>query len=114
MPDNPGDVYADSAYRETHFSGVVARKGGVAHVVRTGFWAKDDPGAQARAAQKLKEHNGAIHKVRGRIEKAFGTWKRSYGLRRMRWRGLQKARLQIFLTAIAYNFTRTRNIQASA
>jgi IS5 family transposase len=40
----------------------------------------------------------------------FGTWKRSYGLRRMRWCGLAKAAVQIRLTAIAYNLKRTLNI----
>jgi len=45
--------------------------------------------------------------VRCRIEKVFGTCKRSYGLRRMRWLGLAKAGLQVRLTAIAYNLRRT-------
>jgi IS5 family transposase len=45
--------------------------------------------------------------VRCRIEKIFGTWKRSYGLRRMRWLGLAKAALQVRLTAMAYNLKRT-------
>jgi len=36
-------------------------------------------------------------------------WKRSYGFRRMRWRGLASAHLQARLTAIAYNVTRTAN-----
>jgi IS5 family transposase len=63
-----------------------------------------DKGAQ------LKAWNQPIHRVRGRIEKIFGTWKRSYGLRRMRWRGIAKAAVQIHLTAIAYNLKRTLNI----
>ena len=51
-----------------------------------------------------------IHRVRGRIEKIIGTWKRCYGLRRMRWRGLAKAAVQVHLTAIAYNLKRTLSI----
>ena len=54
--------------------------------------------------------NQPIHRVGARIEKIFGTWKRSYGLRRMRWRGLPKAAVQVHLTAIAYNLKRTRSI----
>ncbi|WP_233553597.1 transposase, partial [Teichococcus wenyumeiae] len=42
------------------------------------------------------------------------TWKRSYGLRRMGWRGLAKACLQVHLTAIAYNLKRTANILGRA
>ena len=52
---------------------------------------------------RLEAWNAEVRAVRGRIEKVFGTWKRSYGLRRMRWLGLAKAGLQVRLTAIAYN-----------
>jgi IS5 family transposase len=48
-----------------------------------------------------------VRRVRCRIEEVFGTWKRSYGLRRMRWLGLAKAGLQVRLAAIAYNLRRT-------
>jgi IS5 family transposase len=53
----------------------------------------------------LKSHPQicAIGADPGQIEKVFGTWKRDYGLRRMQWRGLAKADVQIRLTAIAYN-----------
>ena len=51
----------------------------------------------------MTERNRAIHWVRARVEKIFGTWKRSCGFRRMRWRGLVNARLQTWLTTTAYN-----------
>ena len=51
--------------------------------------------------------------MRARIEKIFGTWKRCYGLRRMRWRGLARATAHVLLTAIAYNLKRTLNILAA-
>lgn len=41
------------------------------------------------------------HRALARIRKIFGTWKRNYGLRRMRWRWLAKAACQIRFTAIA-------------
>lgn len=110
LPDDPGEVYADSAYRGRVFAGAVSAKGGTPRVVATSVWAKSDPASQADAKRRLADWNGAIHRVRGRIEKIFGTWKRSYGFRRMRWRGLAKARLQSHLTAIAYNLKRTLNI----
>ena len=59
---------------------------------------------------RLEAWNQPIH----RIEKIFGTWKRSYGLRRMRWRGLAKAGLQIRFTAIVYNIKRCSRILAPA
>ncbi|MBV9755893.1 MAG: transposase [Alphaproteobacteria bacterium] len=69
-----------------------------------------DPQPQAEAVAPLAANdraNAAVSRVRGWIEKVFGTCKRSYGLRRMRWIGLAKARLQVRLTAIAFNLRRS-------
>lgn len=103
IPDDPGEVFADSAYRGARFAEAVRARGGIARVAPTHYWGRegDDAAAEAFAA-----HVKAIQRVRSRIEKIFGTWKRSYGLRRMRWRGLAKAALQVRLTAIAYNLRR--------
>lgn len=87
LPDDLGEVFADSAYRGSHFREAVRARGGTPRVVATGVWARDEAEAQAW----LEAWNQPIHRVRGRIEKIFGTWKRSYGLRRMRWRGLAGA-----------------------
>lgn len=110
LPENPGEVFADSAYRGNHFREAVRARGGVPRIVATGMWGRDE----AETLQKLKDWNQPIHRVRGRIEKIFGTWKRSYGLRRMRWRGIVKAACQIHLTAIAYNLKRSFNITQPA
>jgi IS5 family transposase len=110
LPDNPGEVFADSAYRGAHFRDAVRAKGGIPRIVATGMWGRNEQ----ETRRKLHEWNQPIHRVRGRIEKVFGTWKRSYGLRRMRWRGLAKAAAQVHLTAIAYNLKRTMNILIAA
>lgn len=110
LPDNPGEVFADSAYRGNHFGDAVRAKGGAPRIVATGMWGRDETETLAR----LAAWNQPIHRVRGRIEKIFGTWKRSYGLRRMRWRGLAKATAQVHLTAIAYNLKRTLSIVTAA
>ena len=102
VPEEPGEVYADSAYRGARFRAAVEERGGRTRVVASHVWARDE----ADAKSKLKAINGPIHKVRGRIEKIFGTCKRSYGLRQMLYRGLAKAKLQVFFTAIAYNMKR--------
>lgn len=109
LPDDPGEVFADSAYQGSHFSGAVRAKGGTPRVILTAMWGRDERETLAR----LDAWNQPIHRVRGRIEKIFGTWKRCYGLRRMRWRGLAKASVQVHLTAIAYNLKRTLNIVAA-
>ena len=110
LPEDPGLVYADSAYRGQVFAAAVQAKGGFPRVVQTSVWGRvgDD------SLRKLKSWNYGVQRIRGRIEKIFGTWKRSYGLRRMRWRGLAKATLQVRLTAIAYNLRRTSNILKAA
>jgi IS5 family transposase len=100
LPDNPGEVFADSAYRGEVFGSAIRAKGGTPRIVATGMWGR--PG------------DDTLRKLRCRIKKIFGTWKRSYGLRRMRWRGLAKAALQVRLTAIAYNLKRTASLLGSA
>ena len=69
--------------------------------MQTGTWGGPD------AVAGLQAHNAEVQRVRARIEKVFGTCKRSYGLRRMRWLGLAKAGLQVRLTAMAYNIRRS-------
>ena len=110
LPDNPGDVFADGAYRGNHFGDAVRAKGGTPRIVATGMWGRD----AVETHERLEAWNRPIYRIRGRIEKIFGTWKRSYGLRRMRWRGLAKAACQVRFTAIAYNLKRTVSILAAA
>jgi transposase, IS5 family len=79
-------------------------------IIATAMWGRDEQETLAR----LDAWNQPIHRVRGRIDKIFGTWKRCYGLRRMRWRGLAKSSIQVRLTAIAYNLKRTLSIITAA
>ena len=106
LPPEPGDVFADSAYRGRPFAEAVHAKGGQPRIIATAMWGRDETDTLAR----LSAFNAAIQRVRARIEKIFGTRKRSYGLRRMRWRGLAKASAQVRLTAIAYNLKRSLSI----
>ena len=108
LPQNPGEVFADSAYRGQVFAEAVRARGGTPRIVAIAMWGRDEQETLGR----LKAHNRPIHQVRGRIEKIFGTWKRSYGLRRMRWRGIAKANAQVLLTAIACNLKRSLTITA--
>jgi IS5 family transposase len=101
LPAEPGDVYGDSAFAGTRSERVIAARGGRPRTVQTGTWGGPE------ALRRLQEHNAKVQRVRARIEKVFGTCKRSYGLRRMRWLGLAKAGLQVRLTAIAYNLRRS-------
>ena len=42
LPDNPGEVFADRAYRGSHFRDAVRAKGGVPRIVATGMWGRDE------------------------------------------------------------------------
>ena len=64
------------------------------------------------AAATLEVHSRPLRPIRARIEKIFGTWKRSYHFRAMRWLGLGKAKLHVHLAAIAYNVKRFWRLQA--
>jgi IS5 family transposase len=109
LPDDPGEVYADLAYASRANEVRIASAGGRSCLPGRGVW-----GDQAALA-RLEAWNEQVGLVRRRIEKIFGTWKRSYGLRRMRWLGLAKAGLQVRLTAIAYNLRRSvRIVEARA
>ena len=61
LPDNPGEVFADSAYRGNHFRDAVRAKGGIPRIVATGMWGRD----KAETLRKLHEWNRPIHRVRG-------------------------------------------------
>lgn len=108
LPCEPGDVYGDSAFAGSRPEGIIQARGGRARVIHTSTWG----GAEALA--RLEAHNAEIRRVRARIEKVFGTCKRSYGLRRMRWLGLAKAGLQVRLAAMAYNLRRSWRLLAPA
>ncbi|WP_048880137.1 IS5 family transposase, partial [Acidocella aminolytica] len=61
LPDNPGDVFADSAYRGDHFGNAVRAKGGTPRVVITHVWASAQD--EQRALARMNTHNRAIHHV---------------------------------------------------
>lgn len=101
LPDGPGPVYGDTAYSGSNPEAAIRGRGSTPHVTHKSTWG--GPAALAR----LEAHNAEVRRVRGRIEKVFGTAKRSYGLRRMRWLGLARAGLQVRLAAMAYNLRRS-------
>ncbi len=41
LPDDPGEVFADSAYRGDHFRKAVQAKGGTPRVIATDMWGED-------------------------------------------------------------------------
>jgi IS5 family transposase len=107
LPDAPGDTYGDSAYAGSRPEAAIRARGGRPRIVHMGLWGGQE------ALVRLETHNADGRRVRARIEKVFGTWKRYYGLRRMRWLGLARAGLQVRLAAMAYNLRRSWRLLAA-
>ncbi len=53
-----------------------------------------------------RRRNQLIAPIRSAVERNFGTLKRSYGYRRVRYRGLERNRSHLFLLCIAVNLRR--------
>ena len=105
IPDAPGGVFGDKTYDAGSVKQAIKAKGGSSKLLRKGHrWLP---------AKKFAARNRKLAPIRARIEKIFGTWKRSYYFRAMRWVGLAKARCQVHLTAIAYNVKRYWWLQAA-
>ena len=98
VPDEPGEVYAGRAYDVLAVEKAIEAAGGTSRLMRKGH--------RHLPAERLKAHNRPLRLVRGRIEKIFGTWKRTCRFQCMRWIGLSKAKLQVRPAAIASNVER--------
>ena len=105
IPDEPGEVYADRAYDALAVEKAIEAAGGTSKLLRKG--------RRHLTAKRLEAHNRPPRPIRGRIEKIFGTWKRTYRFRCMRWIGLSKANLQVHLAVIASNVERHWRMQTA-
>ncbi len=83
IPDAPSEVYADRAYDARSVEKTIEAAGGTSKLMRKGH--------RHLPAERMEAHNRPLRRIRARIEKIFGTWKRSYRFRCMRWLGLSKA-----------------------
>lgn len=93
---HPGRLFADAAYDSRELRARVRRRGGEPRIARH-VHRRSRPAVNAAK----RAWNAAIGRVRGRIEKIFGTAKRSYGLARARYLGRRRVSLQVHLTFLA-------------
>jgi transposase, IS5 family len=100
------DLYGDSAFAGARPEGIIRARGGTPCIVHTSTWSGPD------VLARLEAHNAEVRRIRAWIEKVFGTAKRCYGLRGLRWLGLAKAGLQVRLAAMAYNLRRSWRLLA--
>lgn len=105
LDEEDQEVYADKAYDSDEL-----RKGIRKHRIKDRLmhriYKKDTEQKKARMLSLNKTYG----KIRGSVEKFFGTAKRSYGMRQARYLGLAKNQLHVEFIAICYNLKRALNI----
>ena len=97
-------VYADRAY-DTHERRQRLKSMGIEDgIMKRGN--KHHP----EVSEGDKERNELISKVRARVEKVFGTLKRTYRYSRVRYIGLERNTTEMWLKCMAYNLRRADRI----
>lgn len=65
---------------------------------------------QAQLPHWQKRRNDLISRIRARVEKVFGTFKRTYGYVKVRYMGLQRNQTEMWLKCMAYNLRRAERL----
>ncbi len=108
LDEDDEEVYADKAYDKEGDRKALRKNQIKPRLMRRTYQSDSD----LRKARKANL-NKAIGKIRGAVEKFFGTTKRSYGMRQARYLGTLKNELYIRLMAVVYNLVRAVNITKS-
>ncbi len=99
-------VYADRAYEHKERRARLRAAGVKDRIMHRGH--KHQPALPHWQARR----NRLISPIRAAVERTFGTLKRSYGYRRVRYRSLAANRLQLLLLCIAFNLRRADTLLA--
>jgi len=99
-------VYADKAYDSQARREALTEAGIIAAVMYRRHPCRRQPAWQ-------KWMNVALTPIRCQVERLFGLMKRSYGYRRVRYRGLDRNRAQLLLMCMAINLRRADRLLAS-
>lgn len=92
-------VYADKAYEQKVRRDALKQRGAKDRIMH-----KRNKHHDLTHWQKLR--NKLIKPIRAPVENVFASWKRLYGYRRVRYRGLERNRLHLDLLVIAFNLRR--------
>ena len=97
-------VYADRAY-DTHERRRKLKRMGIEDgIMKRGN--KHHP----EVSEEDRRKNELISKVRARVEKVFGTLKRTYGYSRVRYIGLERNATEMWFKCMAYNLRRAERM----
>ena len=100
------DKASDAMARREALAGSTHASNGIAD----GIMHRGHP--RRRLAPWQRRMNLALAPIHGQIEPAFGTLKRSYGWRRVRYRGLVRNGAHLQLLCIALNLRRAERLAA--
>jgi IS5 family transposase len=98
-------VFADKAYDNVARRAALAEAGIADATMHRGH-------TRRRLAPWQRWMNAALAPIRGQIERAFGTLKRSYGWRRVRYRRLARNAAHLHLLCIAMNLRQAKRLTA--
>jgi len=101
-------VYADKAYDSMARRALLARLGIADGIMRRAWW-----GTARNPDPQLVARNRALAGVRFAVERSFATMKRWYGFHRVRYRGLARNGLQLYLLCSALNLRRALKLCAA-
>jgi transposase, IS5 family len=98
--DNQGDeVWADSAYRSVALEGLLAALNFVSHIHERAY--RNRP-----LSEEQKAANRERSQIRANVEHVFGAWVMQMGGKLVRSIGLERAKVQLGLKNLSYNFLR--------
>jgi transposase, IS5 family len=101
-------VYGDKAYDSAARRALLAQLGIADGIMRRAWW-----GTARNPDPQLVARNRALAGVRFAVERCFATLKRWYGFRRVRYRGLPRNALQLYLLCSALNLRRALQLGAA-
>ena len=106
-PEDAKSVYADKAYASKARRRMLKARGMASRILFKG--------ARNRPLTKRQEKlNAAWSRVRAKVEAVFGSLKRWCGMPRIRYLGMDGARVQVYLAALLHNLKRTAKLTETA
>jgi IS5 family transposase len=106
MPKDAESAFADKAYRSKTISEFLRKRGITNRILFKGY--RDHPLTEAK-----KRRNRFLSRTRSAIERKMADLKRWCSMARMRYFGLERNRLWVYVCAMASNIKRAINILAA-
>ena len=106
MRGDEQSVFADKAYSKDGRKSVLREYGIFCGIL-------DKARINQPLSGKQRKRNKRLSRVRSAVERVFGTFKRHYGMNRVRYVGLMRNRAHLFLVGICYNLKKLLTLEAA-